>query len=140
MAQIIRDPGSGSLLKIDGKIDFSAPRLQLLTSPVSGAPITMPALPEGYIFPRRWTKITVLERYDPVVLWEDTLKRDPNLSNTLGKLNKDDSTPLPSAGEEFIVKQVETIKKAYKTAEGKAKYIAIYILIVLILIEKIKRS
>ncbi len=135
---ITRDPGSGSLIKIEGKIDFSAPRLQILTSPVSGAPITLPSVPEGSIFPRRWDKITVLERYEPVMLWEDTLKRNPEAAN-LSKVDEQDTLPLPSVGETFIIKQTEKIKKAYTTIEDKAKYIAIYILIALILIERITR-
>lgn len=83
-----------SLLQIDGVVDFNAPAIQVLYSPVTGTPITLTSLQFDGMVPRLWRIVRVVE-YPPAdaPTWTDTILRN----NGSGNLEDKNATPLPSA-------------------------------------------
>lgn len=115
---IIRDPSSGSLLEIKGAIDFSAPALQLLKSPVTGAPIALPSILEGSFLPRRWSgNIKIIRQASNIVKFEDTVKRIPAVAENLGTLKSENQKPVFDFKLPDSVKNLaDELNKQYKIA------------------------
>jgi|SRR3989338_6277631 len=90
-----------SLLEIQGDIDYNAPAIQVLYSPITGVPITLNSLEGGGYIPRRWRIIRVLEYPPPnTPTWTDTVNR----IGGSGNLEDVNNAPLPSAMSAFVDK------------------------------------